>query len=71
MSDKPYIYITVDHDRLDFIAYRHYKRVRGTVEAILAANPLLAAQPTVLKSGLHITLPALPVVDAGQIILWQ
>ncbi len=69
--NKPYLYITVDDDRLDLIAYRHYKRVRGTVEAILAANPQLSAQPMLLKSGLHITLPVLSAVDAGQVILWQ
>jgi phage tail protein X len=53
-------YITVQGDMVDLIAFRAYGHHLGTTEAVLAANPHIAALPDVLPAGTRITLP---VVD--------
>lgn len=53
-------YQTRDGDMLDAICYRHYGRTTGTVEAVLEANPGLAALGPVFAAGVVITLPDIP-----------
>lgn len=68
-------YRTIDGDMVDAICYRHYGNSRGsTLEAVLTANPGLAARGPVLPAGVDIYLPdiAQPTTDTpGQIQLWQ
>lgn len=53
-------YTTIDGDMVDAVCRRHYGRRRGAVEAVLAANPGLAAQGPLLPAGVEILLPDLP-----------
>lgn len=62
---------TSDKDRLDTLCYRYYGRLNGTVEAVIAANPGLAAMPQPFESGIIITLPDLPVPVEKQVQLWS
>lgn len=57
MADAPTTIITQDEDMVDAIAFRHYGTSDGTPEAILDANPGLAARGPVLPAGLTIVLP--------------
>lgn len=50
-------------DTVDAIAWRHYGRTRGVVEAILAANPGLADFGPVLPLGTRVQLPDLPTTQ--------
>lgn len=52
-------YRTSGGDRLDIICFRHYGHLKGSVEAVMKANPFLSEQPGVLPSGVYITLPVL------------
>lgn len=54
------IVTTHDRDRLDQWVYRHYGHLRGSVEAVLDANPGLAQQPMELPAGLAMMAPDLP-----------
>lgn len=53
-------YIARAGERLDLICHRHYGHLNGTVEAVLAANPGLAARinPAHLSGGEVLILPA-------------
>jgi phage tail protein X len=53
-------YRTVDGDSADLIAWRLLGGKAGTAEALLDANPGLAARGPVLPAGLLLTLPAAP-----------
>lgn len=57
-------YTTVDGDALDLICYRHYGQRAGAAEAVLEANPHIAAIAHKLPLGIVITLPDLGA-DAG------
>ena len=52
---------TSDGDRLDSLCHRYYGRLNGTVEAVIAANPGLAATQQPFSAGIVIVLPDLPV----------
>ena len=52
-------YRTRQGDLLDWLCWRHYGRIGGALEQVLAANPNLAAQGPVLPAGLSIRLPSL------------
>lgn len=52
-------YITTGGEMIDQIAWGQYGHQIGTTEALLAANPGLAAQPFFLPPGLSIDLPVL------------
>lgn len=56
------IHTTAAGDRLDRLAYKRYGHLSGTVEAVLAANPGLAEQPSLLPEGVAVVLPDLPGV---------
>lgn len=60
-----------DGDVLDTICHRHYGNLMGTVEAVLAANPGLAALPQPFTAGHLIVLPDLPPPRADTIRLWS
>jgi len=50
-------YITKDGDMVDRICFRHYGRTADVTEAVLAANPGLAARGPMLEAGVAIILP--------------
>lgn len=52
-------YTTTGGEMIDQIAWGHYGHQIGTTEAVLAANPGLAAQPFFLPPGLSIGLPVM------------
>ncbi|WP_353430156.1 tail protein X [Paracoccus denitrificans] len=52
-------YITAGGEMIDQIAWRYYGHQIGTTEAVLAANPGLAARAQPLPSGLTIELPVI------------
>jgi len=62
---------TSDGDLLDTLCYQHYGHLNGTVEAVLAANRLLAAEAQPLRTGLLITFPDLPEPMDEQVQLWD
>jgi phage tail protein X len=74
----PTNYVTKTGDVLDRIVWRHHgepswPRLKGLVEAALAANPHLRDQPMVLSRGLTITLPDAPTEGLPQptVKLWD
>ncbi|MCO8167879.1 tail protein X [Pseudomonas sp. 21LCFQ02] len=63
---------TSDGDMLDTICNHFYGHLRGTVEAVLAANEGLAREPQPFRAGLLIVLPDMPAaVAAASIALWD
>ncbi|NWD28421.1 tail protein X [Pseudomonas reactans] len=62
---------TSDGDLLDTLCYQHYGHLNGTVEAVLAANRLLADEPQPLRTGLLITFPEPPETVGQQVQLWD
>lgn len=60
----------LENERLDSLCFRHYSHLRGAVEAVLAANPLLSEQPERLPQGLAVRMPALPDPQARRVRLW-
>jgi phage tail protein X len=50
-------YTTMEGDTADLIAWRRYGETHGATEAILRANPGLAASGTKLPPGMTIILP--------------
>lgn len=65
------IYRTSDGDQLDTLCYQHYGHLSGTVEAVLAANRLLADEPQPLRRGLLINFPDIPRNTVEQVQLWD
>jgi phage tail protein X len=53
----PTNYTTIEGDTVDLIAWNQWGVTLGATEAILEANPGLAAQGTKLPQGLTIILP--------------
>ncbi|NCA72618.1 MAG: phage tail protein [Sphingobacteriia bacterium] len=64
------VVVTRDGERLDALCWRHYRRLRGSVEAVLAANPGLAVYPPHLPGGVSILLPELPEPQPARLRLW-
>jgi len=62
---------TSDGDLLDTLCYQHYGHLNGTVEAVLAANRLLADEPQPLRAGLLITFPDIRQPAVEQVQLWN
>jgi phage tail protein X len=56
-------YTTAPDEMLDAICKRHYGCERGSTEAVLAANPGLAALGPTLPAGVEIELPDLPPAE--------
>ncbi len=67
------IYRTKDGDVLDALCAVHYGPRAGAVEAVLAANPGLAARGPIYPSGVLITFPDLPAIatETTTIRLWD
>ena len=66
-------YRTSQGDTVDIICWRFYGQQSGAVEAVLAANPGLAAQGPVLPVNVEMVLPDLPnpASEAQPIRLWD
>jgi len=65
-------YRTKDGDILDDVVFRYYGTLKGTVEAVLEANPNLADLGPVLPVGVTITLPDMKGPVAEQPVrLWD
>lgn len=65
-------YVTRDGDTVDLICWRIYGGRAGSAEAVLAANPGLAARGPVLSSGVVIVLPELQAdTPAAPVRLWD
>lgn len=62
---------TSDGDLLDTLCYQHYGHLNGTVEAVLAANRLLADELQPLRTGLLIVFPDIESIGGEQIQLWD
>lgn len=62
---------TSDGDRLDALCQHYYGRLPGCVEAVLIANPGLAAQAQPFAAGLLIKLPDLPMRVSKPVHLWS
>uniref|UniRef100_A0A7Z0TXF6 Tail protein X n=1 Tax=Bradyrhizobium barranii subsp. barranii TaxID=2823807 RepID=A0A7Z0TXF6_9BRAD len=54
-------YLTIEGDTVDLIAYNRFGVTHGATEAILRANPGLAAAGTKLPQGMSINIPAFVV----------
>ncbi len=65
-------YRTSENDMLDWIAWKHYGKQSGAVEAILEANPGLADYGDKLPAGLVIILPEIQLPETDKIVrLWD
>lgn len=65
-------YTTMEGDTADLIAYRRYGATHGATEAILRANPGLAAAGTKLPEGMTINLPAWSVKkELATVRIWS
>ena len=63
---------TLDGDFLDELVVQHYGgETSRALNAVLAANPGLAARGPVLPAGITIVLPDLAPADAGVLRLWD
>lgn len=71
------IYTSREGDTVDLVCYRHYGNTVGKVEAVLAANPGLAALGPILPKGTEFTLPDLAApeqqatIKTGTVKLWD
>ena len=61
---------TSDGDRLDELCQIYYGHLNGTVEAVVSANPGLAATSQPFVAGVVITLPELPARTEKSVQLW-
>jgi len=60
------------YDTVDAICWRHYGRTLGMTEAVLAANPGLAAVGPILPHGLEVELPELVSSSTAHTVqLWE
>ncbi len=65
-------YRTVEGRTVDMIVWKHYGNTPGSLEAVLEANPGLAAYGPVLPSGILIELPSItPPKPAEKVRLWD
>ncbi|MGO8738645.1 tail protein X [Rhodoblastus sp.] len=64
-------YVTGVGEMVDLIAYNYYGDVQGAAEAVLAANPGLAALGPVLPLNTILILPTLTPSPAPQIATIQ
>lgn len=59
-------------ETVDLICWRHYGRTAGVTEAVLEANPGIAAYVPFLPMGLMITLPEVAAQQQSALIqLWD
>lgn len=66
------VWKTADGDVLDAICLAHYGPRQDAFEAVLEANPGLAARGPVLPGGVNIKLPGLPEAERlATVRLWD
>ena len=59
-------------ETVDALCWRHYGRTLGMTEAVLQANPGLAALGLILPQGLLVGMPDLPAPQPQPIVqLWD
>ena len=65
--------VTIDGDHLDALIAGHYgvSATAGALEAVMLANPGLAAYGPALPGGLTLEFPDLPAVDQPTLRLWE
>lgn len=66
MADLFETYVTQDGDMVDLIAFRRFGSSSTFAEAILDANPGLAARGPVLEGGITIMIPVPLAKDRAQ-----
>lgn len=66
-------HVTVQGDTVDLVAWKTAGRTADVVEAILAANPGLAAMGAVLPTGTRVVVPsvAAAAAEASLVTLWD
>jgi phage tail protein X len=65
-------YTTKDGDTLDAICWKHYGQQSGAVEAVLSANPGLAAKGPIFEAGVTMVLPAIDTSGKTEgVSLWS
>lgn len=62
---------TSDGDLLDTLCYQQYGHLNGAVEAVLAANRLLADERQPFRAGLLISFPDVAEPMVEQVQLWD
>ena len=63
---------TLQGETVDALCWRHYGRTADVVEAVLEANPGLAARGPILPQGLAVLMPDMPRPTATPLIqLWD
>ncbi len=64
---------TQQNDTVDALCWRHFGRTAGIVEAVLDANPGLAALGPVLKAGVLVNLPEIQTSapERQMVNLWE
>lgn len=63
---------TIQGETVDALCWRHYGRTLGMTEAVLNANPGLAALGLVLPQGMLVVMPSLPQAQPKPITqLWD
>ncbi|RGE46119.1 phage tail protein [Comamonas testosteroni] len=63
---------TIQGETVDALCWRHYGRTLGMTEAVLQANPGLAAKGLILPQGLLVSMPDLPTPQPKPIVqLWD
>ncbi|MGQ5522659.1 tail protein X [Chitinimonas sp. PSY-7] len=62
---------TSDGDFLDQLCLAEYGHLKGSLEAVLDANPGLAEVPEPYSLGMHIVLPDLPKPSNASVTLWE
>lgn len=62
---------TSDGDRLDELCHYYYGHLNGTVEAVVSANPGLAATAQPFAAGVLILLPDVARAIEKRVQLWS
>jgi phage tail protein X len=62
---------TSDGDRLDELCHYYYGHLNGTVEAVVSANPGLAAAAQPFVAGVVIVLPDVAQAIEKRVQLWS
>ena len=63
---------TLQGDSVDSLCWRHYGRTADVVEAVLEANPGLAALGPILPQGMQVVMPDMPKPTVKPLIqLWD
>ncbi|MFW3895953.1 tail protein X [Pseudomonas bharatica] len=61
---------TSEGDLLDTLCQHYYGHLKGTVEAVLAANQGLGDEPQPYREGLLIVFPVVRMSESPELNLW-